>query len=250
MNGAGPTDLVVVLPGITGSALYKEGKPVWEPSAGAIVNALLTFGRSISSLKLPEGIGDQAPDDGVHPGGLINDVHVIPGVWTPVRGYSPLIAKLEGLGYREGTTEQPGNLLPMPYDWRLSNRYTASWMAPAIQEALERWRAQGGRYAEAQVVFVCHSMGGLVARWYATHLGRDHTRMIITLGTPMRGSMNALDNLAHGTATKLGPLGRKFTEVSSSLPSLHQLLPAYACVVEGNEEPDYLDPASCPILTR
>ena len=35
-----PTDLVVVLPGITGSTLYRDGKAIWKPSAGAILHAL------------------------------------------------------------------------------------------------------------------------------------------------------------------------------------------------------------------
>ena len=52
------TDLVVVLPGIMGSTLARNNKPVWEPSAGAVLRALSTFGRSIKQLQLPHGIGD------------------------------------------------------------------------------------------------------------------------------------------------------------------------------------------------
>lgn len=50
-----PTDLVVVLPGITGSTLYRDGKAIWKPSAGAILHALVTLGGSLRSLTLPEG---------------------------------------------------------------------------------------------------------------------------------------------------------------------------------------------------
>ena len=37
-------DLVVVLPGIMGSTLAKNGKPVWSPSAGSVLTAIRTFG--------------------------------------------------------------------------------------------------------------------------------------------------------------------------------------------------------------
>jgi triacylglycerol esterase/lipase EstA (alpha/beta hydrolase family) len=43
----------------------------------------------------------------------------------------------------------------------------------------------------AQVVFVCHSMGGLVARAYLRKYGGEHVRRLITIGTPHRGSMHA-----------------------------------------------------------
>ena len=43
----------------------------------------------------------------------------------------------------------------------------------------------------AQVVFVCHSMGGLVARAYLRKFGGNHVRRLITIGTPHHGSMHA-----------------------------------------------------------
>ena len=240
-----PVDFVVVLPGITGSTLYRDGKPVWEPSAGALLHALFTLGGSLKALKLPDGIGDEHPGDGVEPRALVDDVHVIPGIWTPIKGYSPLVERLRTLGYREPTADTPGNLLPMPYDWRLSNRYTAGWMAPTIQRELDRWRSVGGRQGDAKVTFVCHSMGGLVARWYAAHQGADHTGKLITFGTPMRGSMNAVDQLANGAPSSMGPLRGLITDLGRSLPSLHQLLPAYACVT-GGAELERIDPAVFP----
>ncbi len=240
-------DLVVVLPGITGSTLYQNGRPVWEPSAGALINALRTLGGSLKALTLPDGIGDNPPDDGVTPVGLVQDLHFIPGIWTPIKGYTPLIDRLHQLGYREPTREQPGNLLTMPYDWRLSNRYTAAWIAPTIQRELERWRGHNDANADAQVVFVCHSMGGLVARWYAAHHGSDHTRMIITFGTPYRGSADAVEQLVNGAPGVLGGFfADLITRLSRSLPSLHQLLPAYTCDVTQPGEPAYLDPNTLP----
>ena len=47
-------DVVVCLPGITGSVLQKDGKDVWNISGGALINALRTLGGSIKDLKLEE----------------------------------------------------------------------------------------------------------------------------------------------------------------------------------------------------
>lgn len=124
----------------------------------------------------------------------------------------------------------------MPYDWRLSNRYTARWLATKVEPALDRWRAQGGAYAEAQLVFVCHSMGGLVARWYLEHCGgAGHTRKLITLGTPYRGAVKALEQLVNGVHPGIGPMAIHLTTFARSLPAMHQLLPAYACIGHGDE---------------
>ncbi|MEV5310352.1 hypothetical protein [Streptomyces sp. NPDC052610] len=231
-----PTDLIVVLPGITGSTLRSPDGLVWSPTAGAVLTAIKTLGASLTRLRLPEGLGDEHPGDGVEPVDLAQDVHVIPGVWTPVKGYDILLDRLRALGYRDRTAEPdpeapPGNLLPVPYDWRLSNRYNGRRLAGIVEPALARWRAQGGRYADARLVFVCHSMGGLVARWYVEHCGgAEYTRKLITFGTPYRGAVQALGQLLNGVRKGIGPLSVDLTEFARSMPSLHQLLPEYACI--------------------
>lgn len=221
------TDLVVVLPGITGSTLRTKEGLIWSPTPGAILKAIKTFGRSVNNLRLPEGIGDNHPNDGVEPVALMTTLHLIPDIWTPVKGYDKLLTRLRTLGY----TEEAGNLLPVPYDWRLSNRYNACRLAKIVQPALERWRTKHPRNATAQLTFVCHSMGGLIARWYIEKCdGADHTRKLITLGTPYRGAAKALDQLVNGAHQRLGPLSFDLTTFARTLPSLHQLLPEYACI--------------------
>lgn len=231
------TNLVVVVPGITGSTLRSADGLVWAPSAGSVLNAVKTFGRSVTRLRLPEGLGDEHPGDGVEPVALMPSLHVLPGLWTPVKGYDLLLDRLRSLGYREGSDDPgspPGNLLPFPYDWRLSNRWNGRRLATVVEPALERWRAQGGRYADAEVVFVCHSMGGLVARWYIERCGgAEITHKLITLGTPYRGAAKALGQLVNGVHHGIGPLSVDLTDFARSLPSLHQLLPEYACIERG-----------------
>ena len=233
-----PTDLVVVLPGILGSTLAQDGHLVWAPSAGSALRAIGTFGASITRLELPAGIGDDHPHDGVEPTALMPDLHVLPHIWTPVKGYDKLLARLRSLGYREpgGPGAPPGNLLPVPYDWRLSCRFNGQRLGSIIEPALERWQAQGGAYGAARVVFVCHSMGGLIARWYIEKCGgAEITRKLITLGTPYRGAARALDQLVNEAHHGLGPLGLSLTGFARSMPSLHQLLPEYACLAHEDD---------------
>jgi len=98
------TDLVVALPGIMGSTLTRNDEPVWVPSAGAVLRAVRTLGRSLTHLQLQAGIGDAHPDDGVAPGELMPDLHVIPGIWTPVTGYDSLVRRLHPPRPREVET--------------------------------------------------------------------------------------------------------------------------------------------------
>lgn len=226
-------DLVVVIPGIMGSALERDGIPVWSTSARSIVRAIASFGQHVKALQLPDGIADNHPDDGIEARALLPDLHAIPGIWTPVRGYDLLVNRLERIGFRRVNADlasPPGNLLLFPYDWRLSNRYNGDRLAAQVGCALGRWREQGGEYADAKVCFVCHSMGGLVARWYIASGGAEVTRKLITLGTPYRGAARTVDQLVHGVRKGLGPLSVDLTDFARSLPSLYQLLPSYACL--------------------
>ena len=158
-------------------------------------------------------------------------MHVLPGIWTPIRGYDVLVAALEELGYRRDNAAHPPNLIAFAYDWRLSNRYNGERLKAVVEPALERIRAQGGESAGAQVVFVCHSMGGLVARWYIEKCGgAEVTRKLITLGTPWRGATDALEQLVNGVKKGIGPFSLDLTDFSRSLPSIYQLLPEYACI--------------------
>ena len=72
-------DVVVLLPGILGSALERDGKEVWAPTPGAIGRALFTLGRSVSGLRLDTDPIDVDDVDGVVATRLMPDVHIVPG---------------------------------------------------------------------------------------------------------------------------------------------------------------------------
>lgn len=232
------TDVVVFLPGIMGSTLKRNDHLLWAPSGGAVIQAVGTFGGSLKSLRLPEGVGDDHPDDGVEPGAVMPDLHVLPGFWTAHVGYGAILSWLRGtFGLVEVTRDgPPGNLLAVPYDWRLSNRFNGRRLKTLVESALGDWRGQGGQFANAKVVFICHSMGGLVARWYIQREGgAEITSKLVTLGTPHRGSLNSLEQLVNGVRKGPWPFRIDLTEFARSLPSTHQLLPQYACLENGNQ---------------
>ena len=228
----------MVLPGILGSTLARDGQEAWAPSAGVVWQAIRSFGASIQSLTLPADLGDDHPGDGVEPLALMPDLHLLPGLWSANIGYSRL---LDWLTQRftlvppdPKDPAKPANLLPFAYDWRLSNRYNARRLRAVVEPALERWRALAEANREARLILICHSMGGLVARWYVEREGGAAlTRKLITIGTPHRGAVAALQQLVNGVEKSVGPLRLDLTRFARSLPSAHQLLPQYACLQSG-----------------
>ena len=161
-----------------------------------------------------------------------------PGVWTVSVGYERLLDHLRStynlVEYDPALPDRPANLVPFAYDWRLSNRYNARRLKQVVQPVLERWRTYAGQ-PDARLILVCHSMGGLVARWYLDREGgAAYTSMLITIGTPHRGAASAIDRLVNGVRAGLGPLALDLSALARSLPSLHELLPEYACIEGDN----------------
>ena len=196
-------DLVVVLPGISGSVLSKDGKEVWGASTAAIWKVVTSGGDSIRSLAI-KGVDDPSLDDlgdGVKATGLVQNLHIIPGLWK-IDGYTGLVNRLQS-----SLQLEPGrNLFEFAYDWRRDNRVAARKLAQAAKGWLDRWRTASGA-SDAKLVLVAHSMGGLVSQYFLDVMGgwRD-TRALVTFGTPYRGSLNALGYLANGFSAGVGPL--------------------------------------------
>ena len=114
-------DVVVLLPGILGSVLERDGKEVWALSRGAAFRGLMSLGGSIKDLRL----GDDDPDvddlgDGVRATRLMPDVHLIPGFWK-IDGYGKIKRWLfDRFDFEDGV-----NWFDFPYDWRRDNRVAA-----------------------------------------------------------------------------------------------------------------------------
>jgi hypothetical protein len=223
-------DVVVLLPGLTGSVLQKDGKDVWGPSAGALLKAAATRGGRLRSLVLQEDPVDRDDlGDGVEATRLFPDVHLVPGLWK-IDGYSRLAATLQS-----AFDLRPGrNYFELPYDWRRDVRVAARLLARRAHQWLADWRRSSG-HDDARLVLVAHSLGGLVARAFLElHEGWRTTRALVTFGTPFRGSPNALDALCNGA--RKGPMGLiDLTDLARSCTSVHQLLPLYPMVDTGED---------------
>jgi pimeloyl-ACP methyl ester carboxylesterase len=229
-------DLIVLLPGITGSVLRKNGRDLWAPSARAILGAAVTLGGSLESMALDwddhavDDLGDQ-----ITAAGLIQDAVLIPGL-VKVDGYTKISEMIQGcFDVTQGSldpgsdTDPPSNFFEFPYDWRRDNRFAARRLKELIDLRLPQWRGYAGD--KAKVILLAHSMGGIVARHYLEVLGgAEFCKALVTFGTPYRGSLNALDYLANGC--------RKYfidmTETMRTFTSVYQLLPIYEAVnIEG-----------------
>lgn len=222
-------DVVVLIPGLTGSVLERrDGMEVWAPSLEAGLRAFLSAGRSLNNVRLSEDPVDaEVLDDGVRATRLVPDVHLIPGLWK-IDGYSRITDFIQA----KFTVEPGANYFEFPYDWRRDNRVAARRLDRAARDWLLAWRERSGA-TDARLVLLAHSMGGLVARHFLEVLGGwEVTRTLVTFGTPYRGSLNALDFLSNGFR-KLGGLA-DLTDLVHSFTSVYQLLPIYGCIDDGN----------------
>jgi len=230
-------DMVVIVPGITGSVLQKDGRDIWAVSGRAIWQILTQLGDTIQDLKIEQD--DPEADslgDGIRATGLVQDTHLIPGLWK-IDGYTQMMRLITdnfdvvpGNIY-DDPDEKAANFYTFPYDWRRDNRASARILKKLLDKRLKRWREASGA-ADAKVILMAHSMGGLVSRYYVEVLeGWRDCRALFTFGTPYRGSLDAVNFLANGYKQ----LFLDLTEVVRSLTSIYQLLPIYEMLKIGDD---------------
>lgn len=222
-------DVIIVVPGIGGSRLVsRKGRVVWDVSRTMLARSLLRD--TLDRLTIAAESPDETLEDGITPQGVMNGAHVLPGLWK-VDGYAPLLAGLrERLGLVEGR-----NLHAFAYDWRRDNRVSAGILRRQAEAVLQAWREASGT-RDAKLIFVAHSMGGLIVRHYAECLeGWRLIRRLVTIGTPFGGSLNAAGFLVNGLTRGIGPLTIDATVPLRSMASVYQLLPTYPCIEAAGE---------------
>ena len=232
VNKAPMKDLVVILPGILGSVLQKDGKDLWAVSGQAVWQVFTNSEQTFQNLKL--GQDDPKAEslgDGVRATALIQDTHLIPGFWK-IDGYTKTASLItDNFDVTPGDIyndpdDKAANFYQFPYDWRRDNRANARILKKLIDKRLKCWREKSGA-SDAKVILMAHSMGGLVSRYYLEVLeGWQDSRALFTFGTPYRGSLKAVNFLANGYKQMFLDL----TEVMRSLTSIYQLLPIYKVI--------------------
>ncbi|NET15303.1 MAG: lecithin--cholesterol acyltransferase [Okeania sp. SIO1H6] len=212
-------DLIVVLPGIMGSVLEKNGRVIWNISGKSFLKSIT------SSEDLILQSDDH--DDGVVATKIMEDFHIVPGIIKILDGYTKLQEQLLDGSLRlypqSPNNQDLVNYYEFPYDWRRDNRISAQKLKQFIDERLENWRRQS-EHKDAQVIILAHSMGGLVSRYYLEVLeGWRDCRALITFGTPYRGSVKAISAIVEGYNVAVF----NFSEAVRSFTSVYQLLPIY-----------------------
>ncbi|MBD1887689.1 lipase/acyltransferase domain-containing protein [Microcoleus vaginatus] len=232
VNKAPLKDLVVILPGILGSVLQKDGKDLWAVSGQAVWQVFINSEQTFQNLKLAQDDPKaESLGDGVRAPALIQDAHLIPGFWK-IDGYTKTARLItDNFDVTPGDIyndpdDKAANFYQFPYDWRRDNRANARILKKLIDKRLKCWREKSGA-SDAKVILMAHSMGGLVSRYYLEVLeGWQDSRALFTFGTPYRGSLKAVNFLANGYKQMFLDL----TEVMRSLTSIYQLLPIYKVI--------------------
>lgn len=207
-------EVCVIIPGIGGSILTENHRTVWDVSDKAFLRACLTRGQPFQQLTL----GSLDAHDDIVPGGLTRGAMVIPGFWNygDYRPFTKVLERLFGAN----------NVVGFAYDWRRSNARSASLLKTFIDSLLAK------RPMDTKTVLVAHSMGGLVARRYlACESGYERCSMLVTIGTPYQGAAKALTAIASGVPKIPGTTGARLHTMLRSLPSVHELLPTYPCIM-------------------
>lgn len=239
-------DIIVLLPGIMGSVLERDGKPVWDLSGRAMLRFLFSGGNTLKSLTLTDDPVD-APDlgDGITSPRLLPDAHMIPGLWK-IDGYTKVADTI-----KDAFDLTPGeNYFEFPYDWRRDNRVAAKRLATESKRWLSDWRERSGNDF-AQIVLLAHSMGGLVARYFLECCdGWRDSRALITFGTPHRGAVKPLDFISNGVGGGVGPIGLDLSETTRSFTSIYQLLPTFKAYDGGDGNWLKVDEAEIPNVDR
>lgn len=206
---------VVFVPGFYGSALADA-----ETGERFFLSAWVAlFGRT--PLALPE------PDLGVPgarrlvPDGVLEFIRIVPGLY----GYDVYGDALEFL---RDVSSSHAEVVPFDYDWRQDLHRTVLRLDGVVREL----RARGA----GRIVLVGHSMGGLVAAYYARYgaaspdVAVDLPGTVTTvdavamLGVPFHGAMTAFRNLQTGTS--LGPAKTPLAQESlATFPAMYHLVP-------------------------
>ena len=121
-------------------------------------------------------------------------------------------------------------------------RLTELRLEAFIEEVIERTMLmphyyQDGYSERAQVNLVGHSMGGLLVAGYLQRLGKNaRVGKVATLGTPFRGSHEAVTRVATGL-DRLGiePSPSREREAARITPALYHLVPHYEGAVIAHE---------------
>ncbi len=234
-------DAVLVIPGIMGSTLKTAtGTPLW--GFERLRSYARMWSRGNSSLAELALTDDER--EGRYGRITATGLLKLPAYAPFLKGSEPYTTLVAGL---RTVVADPAAIGEFAYDWRLPVEYNARLLAAAARQHLDAWRAHQADWnprpaRPARLVLVAHSMGGLLVRALPDASELD-IRATVTLGTPFDGAATAALILNTGRGAPI-PLPRgRLRDLATTLPGLHDLLPAYRCLDDAEHDPCRLAPA-------
>jgi pimeloyl-ACP methyl ester carboxylesterase len=239
---------IIFIPGMLGSRLVnrRTGEVVWPNLRVEREEIALPISSPVLARNADEIVATEVVEE-AKVSALIPEISV----------YGPLLEALERYGgYRRARFDAPppggdcDTLYLFPYDWRRDVVESAR----ALGRMIEELKLRLGR-PDLRFDVVTHSMGGLVARYYAMYGERDvldaavacpdwsgarNLNRIVMIAAPNAGSMNALRVLLKGFSAMSfsGPFGaiprklsrklslaRVSSRVTFTVPAIYELLP-------------------------
>ncbi|MFB3896820.1 MAG: lipase family alpha/beta hydrolase [bacterium] len=217
---------VVFIPGIMGSLLkdQKTNKLVWgKVSMGVPQLIALPINAPFQAVNLITG------NDNLVPAGIVNKYSLLPGL-VEIEIYD----NARKIAMEAGGFTKDKDAFAFSYDWRKDLVDDAKQLG----ELIDRIKQQSND-PNLKVNIVCHSQGGLIARYYAkygtadvlnepsipepTYAGAKNINKIIMLGTPNAGSMESFHRIDQGLWLPF--IGKITPETTFTMLSLYALLP-------------------------
>ncbi len=191
---------IIFVPGIMGTSLTKGKSTLW-PS---------TVASKILALRINEDGTDATA--GIKVGKVIKEASFGKNI------YLELFEFFDAHYYPEGKW-----LFEYGYDWRKDLRLAAEGLARKVDYVKEQKEVQ-------KVIIVAHSMGGLVARYYAKNHSSD-IHILFQLGTPNNGAPKAYGMIRYGILGPIpkiifwGPNAKEYRALARNMPGVYHLLP-------------------------
>lgn len=130
--------------------------------------------------------------------------------------------------------DEPTPVFPFAYDWRHPLNMLEAQLEAFVDEVIERTKLlrhyfKAGFEDDPKVDLIGHSMGGLIIAGYLQRMGKkSRVGKVVTMGTPFRGSLEAVLKMTTGTAAiGAGTASSREREVARLTPALYHLLPSY-----------------------
>ncbi len=144
--------------------------------------------------------------------------------------------------------DEPVPVFPFAYDWRQPLERVEAQLAAFMKEVIKRTRLLRHYYDDGyengrpgKVDLVGHSMGGMIITGCLQTLGKKaRVGKVVTIGTPYRGSFEAVIKVITGTASLGGESSSSRERESARLtPALYHLIPDFEGALDTELELEY-----------